>query len=82
MVLADAEDVEAGLIGELDLLHEVTQTLRGADGPPGLRVGRHVRESIDAKFHDRLLCLEGGQSYVSLSTHGSIVAALTLVKAL
>ena len=34
VVLADAEDVEADLVGELDLLHQVAQALLRADRPP------------------------------------------------
>jgi len=55
MVLAETEDVKTDLVGEFDLLHEVAQALRGADNLPCPRVGHHVREGIDAKFHDHLL---------------------------
>jgi hypothetical protein len=34
VVLAQPVDVEAHLVGELDLFHEVTQPLLGADGRP------------------------------------------------
>ena len=34
VVLADAEDVEPDLVGELDLLDQVAQPLRGADRLP------------------------------------------------
>ena len=47
VVLADAEDVEADLVGELDLLDEVAQALGGADRPARLRVGRHLGERVD-----------------------------------
>jgi hypothetical protein len=33
MMLTDAEDIETDLIGELDLLDEVTQPLRGGGQP-------------------------------------------------
>ena len=35
VMFADAEDVEPNLVGELDLLEQVAQPLRGADGPGG-----------------------------------------------
>ena len=35
VMLADAEHIEANLIGEFDLFHEVAQTLRRAHGLPG-----------------------------------------------
>ena len=51
VVLADAEDVEPDLIGELDLLDQVAQALRGADHPPGSRVGRQLGERVDPELH-------------------------------
>ena len=34
VVLADAEDVEPDLVGQLDLLEQVAQPLRGVSPPP------------------------------------------------
>lgn len=49
MVLADAEDVEPDLVGELDLLDEMLQPLRGAaEAAVGLRRG--FREGVDAEL--------------------------------
>jgi hypothetical protein len=49
VVLADAEDVEADLVGKLDLLEEVSQPPCRAD----LRAD--VGEGVEAKFHHRFL---------------------------
>ena len=51
VVLADAEDVEPDLVGELHLLDEVPQPLGRADRPPRLRVGRHLGERVDPELH-------------------------------
>ena len=54
VVLAEAEDVEADLIGQLDLLDQVAQALMRADmarGPARADVG----ESVEAEFHDACL---------------------------
>lgn len=51
-MLAEAEHVEPDLIGQLDLLEQVTQALLGADGPARLGVGRQFGERVDAKFHE------------------------------
>ena len=50
VVLADPEDVEADLVRELDLLHEVAQPLLGA-----LLALARVREREDADLHDRVV---------------------------
>ncbi len=50
-MLADAEHLEADLIGQLDLLHQVAQPLRRARDLPGGRVRRVLDEGIDANFH-------------------------------
>ena len=50
VVLADAEDVEADLVGELDLLDQVAQALLRATLAPA-----RVRERVDADLHDRVL---------------------------
>ena len=51
VMLADAEHLEADLVGQLDLLHEIAQPLRRARDPPGGRVRRVLDEGIDADFH-------------------------------
>ena len=51
VVLADAEDVEPDLVGELDLLEQVAEPLRGRDRPARPRVGRELREGVDAELH-------------------------------
>ena len=50
-MLADAEHLQADLIGQLDLLHQVAQPLRRAQDLPGGRVRRVLDEGIDANFH-------------------------------
>ena len=67
-MFADAEDVEPNLVGELDLLEQVAQPLRGADG-----TGGQLGEGIDAKFHVALNLTEGGGARFS-----SFSAAATL----
>ena len=60
-MLADAEDVEADLIGELDLLHEIAEALGRIDAPPGFRVGAHLGKGVNAQFHAcRPVCLLRG----------------------
>src|SRR5215212_682688 len=49
MVLADAEDIEADLVGKLDLLEEVAQP------PRRVGLGPYVGEGVEAKFHRRFL---------------------------
>ena len=49
MVLADAEDVEAELICQLDLLEEIVQPPRRVD------LGADVGEGVKAEFHRRFL---------------------------
>ena len=51
MVLANAEHIEANLIGQLDLLDEVVKALSRADALTGAGVGRHLGESINANLH-------------------------------
>ena len=51
VVLADAEDVEPDLVGQLDLLQQVLQPLLGGDDVAGARVRRALREGVDAEFH-------------------------------
>jgi len=51
VVLADAEDVQSDLIGELNLLEQVAQPLRRADRPARSGVGRDFGEGVDTQFH-------------------------------
>ena len=51
MVLAEAEDVEPDLVGELDLLEQVAESLGRADDPTRLRVGRQLGERVDPQLH-------------------------------
>jgi hypothetical protein len=51
MVLADAEDVEAELVGELDLGHQVAHALLGADRATRVRVGIELREGEQTDLH-------------------------------
>ena len=50
MMLTDAEDVEAHLVGERDLLDQFREAARGVYGG-ARRVDRGVGERIDAEFH-------------------------------
>ena len=67
VVLADAEDVEPDLVGELDLLDQVAQPLGGADDPARHRVGRQLREGVDAELET-----------ISLHTQGNVPAKVSL----
>jgi hypothetical protein len=51
MMLTDAEDVEADLVGELDFLHEITEPLRRADDLTAVRIRSGLRERIDTDLH-------------------------------
>ena len=51
MMLADRVDVEAGLIGQLGLLDQIAQPLGHADGLTRHRVGRQLRECVEADLH-------------------------------
>ncbi len=51
MVLADAKDVEADLIRQLDLLDQVAQPLRG------IHTRSNVRKSVKAKLHRGFLSI-------------------------
>ena len=53
MVFADTEHVEADLVGELDLLHQVAQAFTGAG------TWRHFSERIDSEFHRSAERLDG-----------------------
>ena len=50
-MFTDAEDVQAELVGELDLLQQVPHPLLGTDRLPGLRVGVELREGVEADLH-------------------------------
>src|SRR2546428_12054507 len=58
VMLADPEDVEPDLIGELDLLEESADPLRRADRSTGPRVGRSLAEAVDAELHEGQVCKE------------------------
>ena len=51
MVFADAIDVEAELVGELDLLHQVAESLTRPDLLPGGGVERGFRKGVQPEFH-------------------------------
>ncbi len=51
VMLADAEDVEADLIGEFDLVEQAAQALRGRECFAGDRVGDRCGEAVDANLH-------------------------------
>ena len=51
VMLADAEDVEPDLVGELDLLDQVAEPLTRADGRPGRRIRGRLAEGVDAELH-------------------------------
>ena len=51
MVLADAEHLEADLIGELDLFHQIAEPLRRRQRPAGRRVRRVLDKRVDADLH-------------------------------
>ena len=56
MVLADAEDVEADLVGQLDLLNQVAQPLSSADHLAAAGIGRDLAERIDPELHRHSGC--------------------------
>ena len=63
VVLADAEDVEADLVGELDLLDQVAQPLAGADRAARSPGRAELGEGVDAELHQLLSsirCRGGG----------------------
>ena len=51
MVLADAEDVEADLVGEDGLFDKVARALGGGETLAGFRVGSEVGKCVDTDFH-------------------------------
>jgi hypothetical protein len=57
MVLAEAEDLEADLVGEFDLLDEVAQPLGWPDTTAADRIGADVGEGIQSEVHGSMLLL-------------------------
>ena len=51
MVLANTKDVEADLVGELDLLEQVAESLLGAQHRAGARIEGGFRERVKADLH-------------------------------
>ena len=51
MVLADAEDVEPDLVGQLDLLDQVAQAHLGRQRHPALRIARHIGKGVQTEFN-------------------------------
>ncbi len=51
MVLPDAENVQADLVGKLDLLEQVAHPLGSPQLGAGHRVHAGLGEGIDADFH-------------------------------
>ena len=51
VMFTDAEDIEAELVGELDLLQQVPHPLLGADRLPRLGVGVELREGVETDLH-------------------------------
>lgn len=50
MMLADPEDIQAQLVGQLDFFHEIAEPLLWSDRRfPG--AGLQLRECVDAEFH-------------------------------
>jgi len=56
-MLADAVDVEADLVGELDLLHQTAESLGRGDRLARDRVRRHLREAIEAELEGFSHCV-------------------------
>ena len=55
VVLAEAEHLEPGLVGQHDLLDQVFEPLGRADQATGHRVGADVVEAVEADLHQRFL---------------------------
>ena len=51
VMFTDAEDIQAELVGELDLLQQIPHPLLGADRLPGLRVGVELCEGVETDLH-------------------------------
>src|SRR5215216_6417297 len=58
-MLTDSEHIEANLIGELDLLHEIQQPPLGAYYLACSWIGRRLSERINAELHFRILTGRG-----------------------
>ena len=52
MMLADAEDVEADLVGEFDFFEQMLETVDRLEFQAGGRVGDGRCETVDADFHE------------------------------
>ena len=51
-MLADAEDVEAELVGERDLFEEVAEAIGWSDGRAGYGIGECGGEAVYTDLHD------------------------------
>ena len=71
VVFAEAEDIEADLVGQRDLLDQVAQPLGRADPSLGRRIGADIAESVEAEFHARPLPGEVSRSARPSSRQGS-----------
>ncbi len=52
-MLADAEDVKAGLIGEFDLAQQAVHALYGCDDDAGDGIGGGGGEAVEAYLHGK-----------------------------
>lgn len=50
-MLADPEDLEPNLVGELDLFDQVAEPLCRTDRPTAGWIGCGLREGVDAELH-------------------------------
>ncbi len=66
-MLAEAEDIESNLVGELDFLDKIAQALMRSDAVVRWRQA-DIGESVEAKFHDWVL---NGSWHQSLRTGGT-----------
>jgi len=53
VVFADAEDVEADLVGEGDFVDEIVHALGGREDEAAGRIGNGGGEAVDAELHVR-----------------------------
>jgi hypothetical protein len=72
MMLADAEDVEPDLVGQLDLLEQVAQTLLGS-----YRLVGELCKGVDAKLDDSKLTVTDAAALLPplLALHKAVLAA-------
>jgi hypothetical protein len=54
MMLAEAEDVEADPVSELDLLQDIGEALVDIDRLAGLGIAPGLDESVSAELHENL----------------------------